>query len=371
MGKKGIWLGVAVVLLALSAWLMSRGDKEKPTVRPPKVEFPRYATPEESRKASERRTLPPLEKPGQEEGFRRKRDPMLVALPADPKRSALVFEMEALKESPVMKMWVDCMMSRDGRDRANMERMKERYGIDPLEDVDRIAVSSERLMLMQGSFEGARFDPEQWGRRTYGEKGVVYTDEDSGRVVAMWGDMMIVNPNSGNPEAVEDAIDRLESTDPDQKSLLDDYNAYGDVYGVLSPEDLAKMLGPDQEALAQKIQDVVGRVDLHLDASDDVAVVADVQGPSSKDLEDLSKSVGAALAVGRIKAKNDGDDKLAQLLDFAKVKPQGGRFAVDVALPLEALKDLGPCRRREPPRDRGTDRGDDGEPAPSPSAAPK
>jgi hypothetical protein len=355
--RKGIWLGVAVLLLALSAWLMSRGDKEKPTVRPPKLEFPRHSSPEENTRNQRRRTLPPLTAPDEDaEGFRRKRDPMLVALPTDPKRSAMVFEIEALKESPITKVWLDCLLARNDRDRMSFDRLKERLGIDPLEDVERVAVSSERLLLMQGSFAHARFDEAEWSKRTYGEKGVIYENRESGRVVAMWGsDMMLASGTRDSAEPVEDAIDRLESTDPEQKSILGDHQAYGDMYGVLSPDDLAKMLPPENAALAERIQQIVERVDIHVDASDDVAMVADVGGPGGQDMEDLSKSFGAALAVGRMKAQNDGEEKLAELLDYAKVRPGGGQFSVDMALPIEVLKDLGPCRRSRMEREEDED----------------
>ena len=137
MKKRGIWLGVAAALLALSAWLMSRGDKEKPTVRPPKVEFPRSSTSEESLRNQKRRTLPPLPSRGGDEGFVMRRDPMLVALPRDPDRSALVFELSALKEAPIMQTWIDCLLAKEetASDRRGLSRFKDRYGIDPLEDV--------------------------------------------------------------------------------------------------------------------------------------------------------------------------------------------------------------------------------------------
>ncbi len=348
MKRKGIWLGVAVVLLALSAWLMSRGDKEKPTVRPPKLDFPRHASPDENLRNGRRRTLPPLTT-NDEEGFRRKRDPMLVALPVDPKRSAMVFELDALKESPLMKTWLDCVLAKNGREVSDMGRFKDKLGVDPLEDIDRVAVSSEKLILMQGSMEKATFDAETWTKRTYGEKGVIYTNPVNGRVMGTWGtDMMMLSGEPDSSEAIEDAIDRLESKDPAQKPILEDYNAYGDVYGVLSPEDLAKMLPRDNAALSERIKSVVQHVDFHADAADDVAMVAEVRGANGEvndDMEDLAKSFGAALAVGRIKAQEDGDEKLAQLLDYAKVKPYGGAFSVDVALPFELLKELGPCRK--------------------------
>jgi hypothetical protein len=371
MKRKGIWLGVAAILLALSAWLMSRGDKEKPTVRPPKVAFPHGSKPEEETRNQKRRTLPPL-KSDDQEGFRRKRDPLLVALPTDPKRSAMVFEVGALRESPIMKVWIECMLAKNDRETRDLDRFKKRFGIDPLADVERVAFSSEKLTLLQGSFGKASFEGEGWTKRTYGEKGVIYENPESGRVVGTWGpDMLMMSGAGYAPELIQDAIDRLESNDPSQRPILNDYQAYGDAYGVLSPDDLAKMLPHDRAALAEKSKSVVEHVDFHADASEDVAMTAEVRGLSAEgrgkdDMEDLAKSFGAALAVGRIKAQNDGDEKLAELLDYAKVKPfGGGGFSVDVALPFEMLKELGPCKKDdEPPPARAVPAPASADPAP-------
>ncbi|MCC6554179.1 MAG: hypothetical protein IT372_14330 [Polyangiaceae bacterium] len=182
---------------------------------------------------------------------------------------------------------------------------------------------------------------------------MIYEDAESGSVVGMWGGgMMVASGRPDSAEPVEDAIDRLESTDPRPRSILQDHQAYGDIYGVLSLEDLSEMLPSDQGALAEKIREVVERVEVHIDASEDVAMVADVAGPGEESMEDLAKSLGAALAVGRIKAQSDGDDNLAELLDDARVKQaQGGYFSMDVALPMDVLKDLGPCRRERWERD--------------------
>lgn len=359
-----MWLAAAMVLLALAAWLMSRGDKEKPAVRPRKIEFPRHPKQAEWERASRRRTLPPLTAPPPGvEAPQWKRDPVLAALPADPKRSAMVFEIEALKESPIMQIWLDCMLSR-GEERAGLARLKDRYGIDVLEDVERIATSSTGLMVLQGSFEGAKFERERWSTRTYGEKGILYEEKDTGRVVATWGpDLLLADPRA-EPGLVEDAIDRLESTDPTQGSILQEHQAYSDVYGVLSPDDLSNMLPSDQDQLAERIRETVERVEIHIDASEDVAVVAEVAGPAGQEMKDLSRLFGAALSMGRLNAKREGRDELAELLDYAKVetqarrppwesKPEEQRFSVDVALPVELLKNLGPCRRdrRDPDRD--------------------
>ncbi|WP_437675483.1 hypothetical protein [Sorangium sp. So ce131] len=372
--KRGVWLAAALVLLALAAWLMSRGDKEKPTVTPRKIEFPRRPKPAEQERASRRRTLPPLPAPSPDaEAPRWKRDPVLVALPADPERSAMVLEIAALKESPIMQIWLDCMLSR-GDERAGFARFKDRYGIDVLEDVERVATSSTGLVVLQGSFEGATFERERWTSRTYGEKGVVYEDKDTGRVVATWGPDLLIADRRAEPGLVEDAIDRLESTDPAQGSILQEHQAYSDVYGVLSPDDLSRMLPPGQEELAERIREAVARVEIHVDASEDVAVVAEVAGPAGEQMADLSKMFGAALSVGRLNAKREGNDELAELLDYARVetqrrpregkenKPGEQRFSVDMALPVDLLKNLGPCRRdRDDPR-----RDVEAEPAPAP-----
>ncbi len=120
----------------------------------------------------------------------------------------------------------------------------------------------------------------------------------------MGPDVLILNPRA-EPDLVEDAIDRLESTDPAQGSILQEYQAYSDVYGVLSPDDLSKMLPSDQDQLAERIRETVQRVEIHVDASEDVAVVAEVAGPAGQEMQDLSKLFGAALSMGRLNAKRE------------------------------------------------------------------
>jgi hypothetical protein len=124
------------------------------------------------------------------------------------------------------------------------------------------------------------------------------------------------------------------------------------------------MLASEQDELAERIRETVQRVEIHVDASEDVAVVAEVAGPPGQEMEDLSKLFGAALSMGRLNAMREDNDELAELLDHARVetqarrppgtiKPEEQRFSVDVALPVELLKNLGPCRRdrREPDGD--------------------
>ena len=86
-----------------------------------------------------------------------------------------------------------------------------------------------------------------------------------------------------------------------------------------------------------------------MDATEDVAIVADAQGSDQSALEDLSKTLGAALSVARATAAKGGKEKerLSELLDDATVYPRKGHFSLNMALPLEVLKEWGPCRKRE------------------------
>jgi hypothetical protein len=70
----------------------------------------------------------------------------------------------------------------------------------------------------------------------------------------------------------------------------------------------------------------------------DVAAVIRVQGNDAQGLDDLAKSMGAALAVARVKAQVDGDAELADLLENAKVRPGGGGFSMQLAVPAAQLE---------------------------------
>ena len=342
--KRFAWLLVAVVLLGLAAFFMSRGDKPTRTKREAEVDFPRHATPEEHRRNDLRRTLAPPPQPAQEGGTEIivKRDPLLVALPPDPKKSTVVFEVAGLRDSPVGKAWLDCLMKREGK--RGLDKIEKELGLNPLEDIERVAVSSEPLMLMTLPTEKLKFEESGFTKRSFGKNGAIFEKPPGKEVFATWGDSLLVTGD--NVKALEESIARLESDKP-QTPVIPEWSQYGDMYGSISPDELAKMLGEEQKGLAEKIRSAVTRVDIHLDASEDVAFVADVEGPGADDITDLGKSFGAALSLARLQAQSEKNDKLAELLDYAAVHPHGKRFALDVALPFELLKEMGPCRKWE------------------------
>ncbi|MDC3959556.1 hypothetical protein [Polyangium jinanense] len=347
--RRVAWLVAFAALLALSAFLMSRGDKPKKPERVLKAEFPRFPKPWEEERNRKRRTLPPAApRPGEEEGVLRKRDPLLVALPMEKGKSAVVFEVAALKESPIGQIWLDCMLAEQaGNERAGRGRnvFEEKFGLDLLKDVDRIAMSSSKVAVLSVAEGTAKFDKSGWPKRSFGEKGSIWQEPEGSAVFATWGNEIVLA--GADLKEIEAAIERLESKNPPRESTIPEWSVYGDIFGVISPEELADMLPEGQGEIAARIRASIDRVDLHVDTSEDVAIVADVNGSNTEDVRDLAKSMGAALSLARAGAEDDGDERLRELLDYATIKPRDGRFTLDVALPLDVLKEMGPCRKRD------------------------
>ncbi len=110
--------------------------------------------------------------------------------------------------------------------------------------------------------------------------------------------------------------------------------------------DLARTLG-GTEAWATALVEAASKVELHLDARRDVALVADVSGRGRAEArgpgEDARRCAGAGPGPG---ARAEGDDDAAELLGFARVSPaHGNALSLEVALPLEVVaRRLAFCR---------------------------
>lgn len=351
--RRWLWLVLAAGLLGLAIFLMGRGDPPEKTPAVEKVNFPNRLRPDEYERLEKRRTLRPelvkaLEAAGKPPP-KRPSDPVLAALPpAGSGKTAVVFEANALRNSPVGELLLDCLRARTGQGNP-FDDLKKTSGIDPLVDVDRVAVTSDGVMVSgnfakadwTGLFKGAS------SQEPYGDKATMYLapsvdGQPPTRAVGVWNGQMVV---SGTPEQVKTMIDRLDGKGPDEAPILGEGDTYGEVYGVLAPKDVGDLLGPQQKELAQEIQDVASQVKLHVDAQNDVAVVADLSGPDGQRVTDLGKTLGGVLSLGRLKAQSDGDQDLADLLDLAKVVPEDGKFRTELALPMDfLLKKLAWCR---------------------------
>jgi hypothetical protein len=104
-------------------------------------------------------------------------------------------------------------------------------------------------------------------------------------------------------------------------------------------------------------------VELHVDARSDFAMTAQVKGSNADKVTDLGKSLGGALSLARMRAQAEGEKELAQLLDFAKVNPDGQEFRLELAVPLEVIKEqLAFCREQQDSTDTNDDTHEDAKP---------
>ena len=343
--RRWTWLVAAVVLLGAAAWLMSRsGPPRRP---PPRVNLPRGMDGEAYQRLQRRRTLPPRfvvkseDDPSPEK--RPSVDPVMAAMPASVKRGAVVLEASAALNSPVGKLFADCMLASEGRD---LERVKAESGLDMLHDVDRVAMIDDTA-LVTGRFADVKWDkmfplatPTVLDGNT-----TLFAGEGRGEVTAIWNKQMMITGR--DREAVMAVVDRLEGRTATEHPVLGESDSYGEIYGVVAPSALGDLLAKDQPALAERMRGVVDRITLHVDASHDVGIVADVLGKGS-DTGDLGRAVGTALTVGRLTARANGDKDLAEVLDYARVSSAGGSsFRAELALTLDFFKDkLKDCAKR-------------------------
>jgi hypothetical protein len=260
-----------------------------------------------------------------------------VALPRDPKRALLVLEANALRNSRLGELFVDCVFKDARRD--PFEDVRRDFGIDPLKDVDRIALAQEGLVI-SGFFEQARLQrlEEDSDVARYGDAATMYRPRgarDEGIVLATWGGSVLL---LGEPAFVEQSIDRLEGRAPAASPVIPEHLTYGEAYGVLTGQGLRELFRGEQSDLGRRLSDVASRIELHADAMRDVAVTATVSGPDPAGVDDLGSAFGAALAVARLQARARGDERLSLLLEHARVERGSGGFTVELAIPVAVLE---------------------------------
>jgi len=326
--------GLVVGLVLLVAWILSLGSKPEPPSAA--VDFPRELRPPEKERQMARRTLSPP-KTAEPVHTARPRDPLLAALGGT---SAVVIEVNTLRNSPIGEMALACMRAADGGD---LEMMRSKLGIDPAEILDRFAFGPDDIVAT-GDFHDVHWDqvfPGQSPTR-YGDRGSYYDVAADGgtRMVAMrWGEQLL--SIDGSVDAARARIDRLEGRGTPQPSPLGEAQTYGDAYGIVEPLLLGGFLGdlmPDQSALQSRLLSAATSLEFHLDASKDVALTAEIRGRDASALSALGTSLGAAFGLWRLYAQTHHQPELAALLDQAKVTNNAGTLSVQLALPFEILR---------------------------------
>jgi hypothetical protein len=335
----------ALGLLGLAAFLMIEPDA--PRLQRKVLEFPRHARSHEIERREARKTLAlparvpeggTKEEPQAEEDTPRElADPVLLAL-SSPDEMAIVLEAGALKDSPIGRMLLACQSPSA---MAELEHFEQRTGFRPLEQLERIGITSgggKPVVVLSGDFSS--FDPSLGATdtpvTTIGNARVLEREEMS---VAIWKGQLAL---FGDSNAVHEALARLEGEGPAPAPFPAD-EAYGEMYGSLSAASLSRLL---PEELRERVAGAADRVLLHVDARDDLLLVADVRGPNDKALADLAQTAAGALSLGRLQAVREDDRLLVDLLDESRVIPSQGSFQLEVALPLATVeRQLGECAR--------------------------
>lgn len=357
MRRRYGWLVAAVVLFAGAAWLMLRGEEEdKVSTAKDRVSMPKRQDADDRALAEQRRTwvIPFAADAGTPTVAQvTPRDPLFTAILAKKGESAVVLEANAIRHSKIGDLLIACMNRSGG-----LDRFTTQTGVNPLQDVDRVA-AFEKGVIVSGNFDNAKWSQMlQAGgdAKQYGDHATLFQRGPNGMralrdggsaydpsTVVNWKNQMVAYAE--DEESAKQIVDRLEGRAPSEEPLLNDSMAYGEVYGVVSAKMLAELLPDDQPALKQTLEESASRIELHADTMSDVGIVADVEGPDADKVKDLGKSLGAALAIGRMQAAAEGKDDVAELMDLAKVVTREGQFRVELALPMEMLeKRLAFCR---------------------------
>jgi hypothetical protein len=327
----------AALLVAAAALLMrvGEGDPKPKSVRD-RVPIPRRATHQDRERMTSRQTLdqmlPPRPAEGETQRPARPRDPVLAALGGPFKKGAVVFEANAVRNSPIGQLLVDCINSED--DGEGLARLRERSGIDPLTDLDRIAVTDD-MVVFSGNFKGLKPEVFQGPGTQFGDSAnldrMLRADGGAGRHLGTWGDQMIAI--SRDPELLKQTFERIEGKRPMESGGLTDEQAYGEVYGVISPDQFAEMVAEANPELADRVGQVAQRIELHVDTSGDIGVAARIEAGNATDSKEMTRALGAAMSVARLKARADGRDDIAELLDMGKVVADGSNFRLEAGVP--------------------------------------
>lgn len=316
---------LALVLLAVSAWLM-HGKETASADQPQKeVRLPRYPTPDEYQRRVARRTLLDMRQPTIEQPQKAPRDPLLEVLPYDEKNGSVIIEASAIRFSELGEKILECLDSNAAR---AIEEMREATGIDPLQAIDRIGVSAGALVVT-GNFEGLKLGENKTTK--YGDHGQIM----EGGKTALWKDqLMLLDVDEAT---AKEAIDRLEGRSQRTEPTFPEHMAYGEVYGWVPVRAIAQLIPEDGDRrLGERLEAAADKVELHVSVSEDVGIVARVDG-KDESIRDLGKSIGGAMALGRTFAASREEKALAEILEHARVVPRGQAFDVELALPSEVL----------------------------------
>ena len=111
-------------------------------------------------------------------------------------------------------------------------------------------------------------------------------------------------------------------------------------YEVIASGMLADLIGREDARLGETIRQSAKSVQLHMDVSHDVGLVADIESGDPQKTEELRRTIGSALSLARMQAQAKGKKEEADILDLAHVRSAegGSDFRLEAGLPYEYME---------------------------------
>lgn len=345
--KRGVvvLLVASIALLGLAAGLARCADDRlgvtAPKVKP--VEFPRERALREERQQRRAAAMAPSS-PTTAPAPPSSRDRLTRALSSPEKGGAVVFEVNALRHSPLVDALLKCRAKQQGDEMAGLDLLRSELGIDVTEDVDRVALDAE-VLAVSGFFEKLALPPELGDGEGYGDGGRIYTmvdDKGGTAYLAKVGSDLVMT--STNEDELKAAVDRAEGR-REAGGTFPEGVVGGEVYGMVGPALLQSLVGMGAgggqlDGLAQMLT----TTKLRMAVDDAAAVSLDIGTKSPEDGAELAKALGGAVAMARSRAASEGQQDLAAMLEQARVVPNDdGSIAFDLAVPGDELLKLMGC----------------------------
>jgi hypothetical protein len=187
-----------------------------------------------------------------------KGDLLLALMPTQIKHTAMVFEVNALMNSPLGQPLLDCIYG----PRASFLAIMGDSGVDVHRNIDRVSVVDGHLTF-EGSFRGA-----DWSRimgheavvEAYGQFGKIFRLPPGSRLATalVWNERVIVWDGTESDQRL--AVDKLEGRAPpsDGPPAVHSAMVYGEAYGVVTAAGMAEALqlrdGPAKDTLLGLLQ---------------------------------------------------------------------------------------------------------------------
>jgi len=202
--------------------------------------------------------------------------------------------------------------------------------VDLLEDVDRFAVSSEKVALIAGDSPARKWDGRGQKSAPYGDKGgdlrgKARTGPSRSPV---WGDEMAML--GARSQGARGGDRPARGPRPAEKPLIPDWGRVRRRLRGARARKLAAMLPEGEQEIAARLKGALER----RGAARGRDRRRGHRGPTGwgpvgrRPWTIWGARSARPLSIGRLKAQSDGDEKLAELLELARVSPHGGRFSI-------------------------------------------